>query len=607
VRNLASGQGIGKGAGGRTLFSKLNFGIEEGERIGLIGPNGAGKSTLLKILARQIQPDEGTLSWSQGLRVACLDQVPRFPEKQTVFEALMSKARDPDDGETMGRAYELLSKLGFLEEGYDENTPVARLSGGWVKRVALGREIMTEPDLLLLDEPTNHLDVESIEWLEEYLDSLRCTTLTVTHDRYFLNRVSNVIWELDPRNPGGLLVVRGSYGEYCRVRDELIDAQHRREAVLRNTFRRESEWLARGPAARTTKQKARINRAEEMIDTVSEVVSRNKVRQAEIEFHSIQGGPKRLLEARGTSKAYGERRIFDGLDLTLMAGTKLGLLGRNGAGKSTLLRVLLGKEAPDTGEVVRADHLKISYFEQARESLDPSQTVQKALCPEGDYVKFGGNYVHIRTYMEKFLFTDEFARKKISQLSGGEQARLLIAKLMLTEANLLVLDEPTNDLDLVTLGVLEESLREYPGALLVVSHDRYFLEQISTQFLYLDHGQATFVSSLDQWHALRAARERAAAMGIKTAASAPAAAASSEPAKPLKKLSYKDQRELEQMEQTILNAEREVDRLSRAVNSPEPGSKPSDRQKNYDGLAKAQSEVERLYARWAELEAMQKG
>jgi len=600
VRNLISGQNIAKAAGGRTLFSKLNFGVEEGERIGLIGPNGAGKSTLLKIIARQIQPDEGTLSWAQGLRVACLDQVPLFPAKQTVFEALMSKAFDPDDGETLGRAYELLSKLGFLEEGYDDQTPVERLSGGWIKRVALGREIMRAPDLLLLDEPTNHLDVESIEWLEEYLASLRCTTLTVTHDRYFLNRVSNVIWELDQRNPGGLLVVRGSYGEYCRTRDNLIDAQNRREAVLKNTFRRESEWLARGPQARSTKQKARIERGEELREVVAEQISRNKVRQVDIEFTAIQGGPKRLLEVRKLSKAYGDRVIFRDLDMTLMAGSKLGLLGRNGSGKSTLLRALLGKEQADSGERVPAEHLKISYFEQARESLDPNQTVLKALCPEGDYVKFAGNFLHIRSYMEKFLFSDDFARKKISQLSGGEQARLLIAKLMLTEANLLVLDEPTNDLDLVTLGVLEESLREYPGALLIVSHDRYFLEQVSQQFLFLDNGTANFVSSLDQWRALRSQLERTREL----AASGKGAVAATATKGPAKKLSYKDQRELELMESTLLSAEKEVARLARLVDHPEPGAKASDRQRNYEALAKAQTEVERLYARWTELEAL---
>lgn len=603
MKNLISGQAISKSAGGRVLFSKLSFGIEEGERVGLIGPNGAGKSTLLKIIARQIQPDSGTLSYTQGLRVACLDQVPIFPEGQTVFEAFMSKVLDPDDGETLGRAYELLSKLGFIDEGYDETTVVGRLSGGWVKRVALGRELMTEPDLLLLDEPTNHLDVESIEWLEEYLESLRCATLIVTHDRYFLNRVSNVIWELDPRNPLGLLVVRGNYGEYCRIRDELIDAQHRREAVLRNTFRRESEWLARGPQARSTKQKARINRGEELGEIVAEQISRNKVRQVDIEFTAIQGGPKRLLEVRQLAKAYGDRQIFKNLDLTLMAGSKLGLLGRNGSGKSTLLRTLLGREAADSGERVPADHLKINYFEQARQSLDPNQTVLKALCPEGDYVKFAGNFVHIRSYMEKFLFSDDFARKKISQLSGGEQARLLIAKLMLTEANLLVLDEPTNDLDLVTLGVLEESLREYPGALLIVSHDRYFLEQVSTQFLFLEGGEGHFVSSLEQWRMVKSQLEKKkAALAAQPKTTANTASDAAAP-KVLKKLSFKDQREFELMEKSIFDAEQEVTRLARLVDSP-GDAKATDRQRNYEALAKAQNEIERLYARWAELEAL---
>jgi ATP-binding cassette subfamily F protein uup len=470
VKNLVSGHSIEKSAAGRVLYTNLRFGIQEGQRIGLIGPNGAGKSTLLKIINKTMTPDKGNISWGQGLRMACLDQVPTFTKGRTVLETLLEKV-DDGDGMAIARAYELVSKLGFNDEGYDENTLVNELSGGWAKRAALGRELMTEPDLLLLDEPTNHLDVESIEWLEEYLAGLRCATLTVTHDRYVLNRVSTVIWELDPRNPEGLLVVEGGYLEYCEIRDQLIDAQRRRESTLKNTLRRETEWLRRGPQARTTKQKARIDRAVELVDVVDDVSTRNKQRKVDIEFQSLQGGPKKLIEAKGISKSYGSREIFQKLDLTLMLGSKIGLLGRNGAGKSTLLRVLLGREAPDTGTVTPAENLKLAYFEQNRESLDPEKTVLKTLCPEGDYVKLGANFIHIRSYLDKFLFTEDFARKKVGQLSGGEQARLLIARLMLNEANFLVLDEPTNDLDLVTLSVLEESLREYPGAILIVSHD----------------------------------------------------------------------------------------------------------------------------------------
>ncbi len=599
-QNLVSGHRLEKSVAERTLFKDISFGVEEGDRIGLIGPNGAGKSTLLKIIARQIKPDAGTLSFAQGVRTACLDQVPTFKPGQTLFETLLEKTLDPDDGETLARAYEFVSKMGFREEGYDELTPIESFSGGWIKRAALGRELMTEPTLLLLDEPTNHLDVESIEWLEEYLAGLRCATLTVTHDRYVLNNVSNVIWELDPRNPQGILVVKGDYAEYCRIRDELIESQKRQERKLRNVLSRETEWLRREAAARTTKQKARIGRAEKLIDTMDFVENRNRERKVDIEFRAVEGGPKRLVDARKVSKAYGDRQVFSKLDLTLMAGLKLGLLGRNGAGKSTLIRVLLGQEQPDEGERIEAEHLRVSYFSQKRDTLDPNQTVLKTLCPEGDYVKFGGGYMHIRSYLERFLFSDDFARKKVGYLSGGEQARLLIAQLMLTEANLLVLDEPTNDLDLVTLSILEESLRDYPGALVIVSHDRYFLEQVCDRFIGLQDGVATEVASLEQWRRVRTGiTTRSDAKGASASSSGSGATNAAPAAK--KKLSYKDQRELETMEATILEAENKVRELE------EHTRQSTGKADRFDRLAEAQTCVEQLYARWAELEAMTKG
>ncbi len=585
MKTLLSAQKLSKSVAGRSLFKDLNFGVQEGDRIGLIGPNGVGKSTLLRILTGREAPDSGVLHVSQGLRMACLDQVPQFEGDPTLFDALLQKCDDPWEAQTQAMVWELISKLGFKEAGFDESMPVSTLSGGWQKRAALGRELMTRPDLLFLDEPTNHLDVESIEWLEGYLKTLSCATLTVTHDRYFLDEATNLIWELDPRNPAQLLAVRGGYAEYVTIRDELIHAQRRREQVLSNTLRREKEWLSRQAQARQTKQQARIKQAHQLMDTVDDLGQRNTRREAKVEFKGIEGGTKRLIDAKGISKAYDGRQVFAKLDVTVMAGNKLGLLGRNGAGKSTLLRSLLGHEQPDAGTIARAEHLKVAFFEQRRESLDPLATVLKTLCPEGDYVKFAGNYVHVRSYMDRFLFTDDFAKKRVEQLSGGEQARLLIARLMLTEANLLVLDEPTNDLDIVTLNVLEESLREFPGALILVSHDRYFMEQVCNQYLAIQDGQATLVASLDQWQRLRAARELAPGK-----ASSGASQASKPADAPKKKLSFKDQFELDHMEESVLKAEQEVARLSAT--------------KDYAALAQAQTEVERLYARWSALEAL---
>ncbi len=413
------------------------------------------------------------------------------------------------------------------------DTPVASLSGGWKKRVAIGRALARRPDLLLLDEPTNHLDVDGIEWLEALLSSRGAAfaTITVTHDRLFLQRVTTRILELDRRNAGGLLSVAGDYATYVRVKAETMHAQERREVVLRNTLRRETEWLRRGPAARTTKQQARIERAGTLGDEVAELGRRNQTRTATLEFGAAEARPRRLIEARGIAKSYDGRTIFEGIDLRLGPGVRVGLLGPNGCGKSTLIRVLLGEEAPAAGTVMRADGLQVAYFQQSREALDPTLSLTDTLCPDGDHVSFRGARLHVRGYLERFLFTPEQMPMAVGKLSGGEQSRLLLAQLMLREAQLLVLDEPTNDLDLPTLAVLEESLTGFDGAVLLVTHDRYFLDQVATTILAFDtrpgapRGVIPF-ASLGQWEAWRAetvaAEKSAAAAGAAGSAGGPA-------------------------------------------------------------------------------------
>ena len=555
-----------------------------------------GKSTLLKILAGQAQADEGTVSFSRGLKVGYLSQVPSFAPGASVYQTVLEGVRDPHDWECQAQVQEVINRLSLVDG------PVEKLSGGWKKRVALARELARQPDVLLLDEPTNHLDVESILELERILSSSSFATLTVTHDRVFLQRVSNRIIELDRRNAGGLLSVKGDYAKYLETKESILQSQQQREVRLKNTLRRETEWLRQGAKARTTKQQARIQRAGTLADEVSELEYRNRTATARIDFQGTDRSPKKLIEAKGISKSYGGRTLFKNLDLRLGPGVRVGLMGPNGCGKSTLIRTLLGSEAPDAGEVFRSDQLQVAYFEQNRETLDPAVSLTKTLCPLGDHVDYRGGRVHIRGYLDRFLFSPDQAEMAVGKLSGGEQSRILLAKLMLEPANVLVLDEPTNDLDLETLNVLQDCLTEFPGAVILVTHDRYFLDQVATQILAFPtdgSGQLTPCADLAQWEVWHDEQERAQAR----AAAAPASKPSTAPAtpQPKKKLSYKDQRELDGMEAAIQAAELELQKITEESGRPEHASNAKKLAELTSALSKAQAEVDRLYARWEEL------
>ncbi|MGK5083218.1 ABC-F family ATP-binding cassette domain-containing protein [Bdellovibrionota bacterium FG-1] len=598
---LVSAHSLRKAFAARPLFDGLTFAIESGERIGLIGPNGAGKSTLLKILAGKIQPDEGKLSIQRGLRVGFLEQVPTFNPGISVFETVLEGTPDPHDWECMALAHEQLSKLSLDgSEGVGPDSRVDTLSGGWKKRVALARELVRQPDLLLLDEPTNHLDVESILWLEDFLAHAPFAALTITHDRLFLQRIANRIIELDPRNPGGLLSIQGDYAHYLETKDLLMAAQERREIILKNTLRRETEWLRQGAKARTTKQQARIQRAGDLKDEVGELGVRNQQRVARIDFQGSDKNPKRLVEAKKISKSYGKRVIFKDVDLLLSPGSRIGLLGPNGCGKSTLIRVLLGQEESDNGVVLRSDHLSCSYFEQNRETLDPEKTILKTICPEGEWVDYRGGKMHVRGYLDRFLFTQGQMEMAVGKLSGGEQSRLLLAQLMLREANILVLDEPTNDLDMATLAVLEDCLGEFPGAVILVTHDRYFLDQVATRILAfnpfrLELGRLTAFEGLGQWelwHAEQLRESKAAQQG----------GAASKKKKLSNKLTYKDQREYDSIEQTIQQAEANLEILTAESSHSDHSTNAVRLAELAKQMSDTQAEIDRLYARWGELE-----
>lgn len=606
---LLTARNLGHAFAARPLFDGVSFTIADGDRIGLIGPNGAGKSTLLKILARQLTCDHGELSVRSATRIGYLAQVPSFEAGISVRDAIRSglafAAKHGDHDESI--VDELIAKLDLASASAGTDVPVSTLSGGWQKRVALARELVAEPDLLLLDEPTNHLDVESIVWLEKFLASSSFATVTVTHDRYFLQRVARRILELDRRNEGGLLDVAGDYATYLERKADAMAAQERAEQALSNTLRRETEWLRRGPKARATKQTARIERAGELAQDVAELRQRNQVRKADIVLEASGRSTKKLVEAKEIGKVYGDKDVFHDVSLMLGPASRLALLGPNGCGKSTLLRILVGDEKPTTGRVERAPALRVAMFEQNRQSLDPNVMVADAVSPGSDHIDVGGSRIHRYGYLERFLFRSEQMRMKVGSLSGGEQARLLIAKLMLQPADVLVLDEPTNDLDFETLNVLQEALLKFEGAVLLVSHDRYFVDQVATQIIAFhtapgEQGQTTIFADLHQWQTWHETqldpRPKRASVG------APAQAV-----KPVKavKLTYKDQRDWDTLEARILEAEEKLKALEIEANTPAVRSNGSRLVELHDRMAATRGEIERLYARWAEIEAMLKG
>ena len=612
---LVSAQNLTHAFGARPLFEGIGFTLSEGDRVGLIGPNGAGKSTLLRILAGELGADSGTVAARGGLRVAYLAQVPSFAPGATVREAVRAgfpsaraagaAAHPVAPWVEEARVEEVVAKLGLAGPEAGADQALARLSGGWRKRVALARALVSTPDLLLLDEPTNHLDVESILWLERFLATARLATVTVTHDRLFLQRVANRILELDRRNAGGLLDVAGDYATYLERKADAMAAQERREDVLRNTLRRETEWLRRGAAARTTKQEARIQRAGALADEVATLETRNRARAVALDFQASGRKTRRLIEARGVSVRYGARAVFEDLDVLVGPGTRLGLLGPNGCGKSTLLRVLTGLQAPTAGEVMRAPGLEIAVFEQDRGALDPAASVADTVCPDGDFVSFRGARLHRHGYLERFLFRAEQMSQPVSRLSGGEQSRLLVARLMLRPASVLVLDEPTNDLDLATLGVLEEALTSFDGAVLLVTHDRYFLDQVATTILGF-HGppdaseRVTAFASLAQWEDWH----RAQVASASASSGASGTPRSPDASGPRKKLSFHLQREWDGIEARIGDAEAKVRALEGELDRPDVVSDAARLVAIDADLGAARAEVDRLYARWAELEAL---
>lgn len=589
-------QEISKAFGAKPLFQNVSFTVSEGDRIGLIGPNGSGKSTLLRILAGTDVPDSGKVAVRKRLRLSYVAQESKFASGESVRSVVERALQDSNapESERAGHFAETLGRAGFE----DLETEAAALSGGWQKRLAIVEALVQAPDVLLLDEPTNHLDLAGIEWLEALLEEAKFACVVVSHDRYFLENVATETAELSRVYPDGLLRVRGEYSTFLEKKEEFLHAQGKRQEALENLVHSEIEWLRRGAKARTRKSKARIDKAGELMNELADLTARTRSATAQIDFSATDRKTKRLVELEAVSCQLGDRTLFERLNFIISAGMRVGLVGPNGSGKTTLLRLLRGELAPTGGEIRRADWLRIVYFDQSRK-LDENVTLRRALAPEGDSVIYQDRVIHVASWAAKFLFTGEQLNQPVERLSGGERARVLIAQLMLQPADVLLLDEPTNDLDIPTLEILEESLLEFRGSLVLVTHDRYMLDRVSTTVLGLDgQGGAESFADYAQWELWQAER--------KGAEKQPRLAQLVPPTRPemqaKKKLSYLEAREYAGIEQSIAQAEHVLQSRRAEMENPAIASDGPKLLAAHAELEAAQKNLDALYARWAELE-----
>jgi ABC transport system ATP-binding/permease protein len=620
--------------GSRTVFRDLELVVEEGERVGLIGVNGSGKSSLMKILAGAMAAESGELQLRRGAAVTYLPQEPTFAPGATVeselsaaspalreaLDAHAALARQMERAPAGERELEKLAdlahridQLGGWDTAHQARTlldrlgvkewdrPLADLSGGTRKRVAVARALLTKPDLLLLDEPTNHLDADTVDWLEEELDRLQGALLLVTHDRYFLDDLVDRIVEIDPGE--GLVSYPGNYQAFLEgkaaLREQATAQAHKRERWIAQ----EVAWLRRAPEARRTKSKARIDRARKLM-------AEKGLSKAETAALQTAAAPRlghTVIEARGVGKSFDGRRIIDGVDLIVQRGERIGIVGRNGVGKTTFLRVLLGELPPDEGEVVIGKNTRAAYYDQQRARLDPEWTVYESALGERirgdvrqseDFVELSGRRVSLRDYLDDLLFPVPMQKMQVKALSGGERNRLLLARLFLEGANVLVLDEPTNDLDLMTLNVLEQLLLQFAGSVLLVTHDRYFLDKVATAILAFD-GAGHAVRYPGNYETYTALRPRP------DAARAPPKPAPEKRVKQRKpgSLSFKEQRELEGIEALIEAAESRKSVAEAALADPQTYLRDPHRIPELQReLEESGAEAERLYARWQALQ-----
>lgn len=599
---LINAHSLSKKFGVAPLFQNISFSVSDGDRIGLIGPNGSGKSTLLEILAGNIRPDTGEVALRKRARLARVAQVSEFEANATVrsvIECSMHEGRVPEV-ERASRFAETLGRAGFT----DFDVATASLSGGWKKRLAIAAALVQSPDLLLLDEPTNHLDLAGIEWLESVLEEAPFAVVVISHDRYFLENVATAMVELSRSYEDGYLRVEGNYSKFLEAKENYLHAQQKHQEALENRVHTELEWLRRGPKARTTKSKARIDKAHEMIGELADMSARTRTTATKIDFIATNRQTKNLISLENVSYDLPQRTLFSKLNFDIVSGMRVGLVGPNGSGKTTLLKLLRGDLQPSEGQITKADRLRVVYFDQNRQ-LDPDVLLKRALAPHSDSVIYQDRVIHVAGWAARFLFTGEDLNRPVGRLSGGERARVLIAQLMLQPADLLLLDEPTNDLDIATLEILEESLLEFQGALVLVTHDRFLLDRVSTIALGLDGlgGAARFAdySQCEAWQ-----EERQAAKISRAAPKARLASTNSAPQPTKKRLTYKEDRELNMMEEAIAKAEELVEKKLATLHNPAVACDAAKLHAASVELESALKSVDALYARWAELEEKQK-
>ena len=595
MASLLSCENIEKSIGTRTLFEGIGFHIQEKEHLGLIGPNGSGKSTLLKILAGVIEQDDGTITTRKGCHMVYLPQVEEIPADLTILEAALDASKDDnlDIHIKESQAIIALSKIGFanMEE------KVGNLSGGWLKRLSIARQIARDPEIMLLDEPTNHLDIEGIEWLEDFLKKATFAYILVSHDRLFLENVTNKVMELNDIFDGGMLTFNCAYEEFLERRDDFIEGERSRFESLANKNRREQEWVKSGVKARGTKQKARLQEAENIKSEVSKLrVQTAKPKKMLINFETTDRKTKRLATLHSVCKSFAEKVITTGLDLTITPAMRIGLLGNNGVGKTTIMKMIASELEPDSGSIHITTGCKILHFDQNRQIMDENQKLEDALSLNGsDMVIYRGKEMHITSWARKLKFRSDQLKSPISALSGGERARVIMGRLMLQTADILLLDEPKNDLDIPSIEVLEESLMDFPGALIFVTHDRALLDRVSTVLLALDGtGNVTPFSSYTQWRNKDVKVEQVDTTEIKKEIQKPVI-------KKITKLSYNEQREWDNMESSIFTAEQNLEELQN--NPVDATSQAEDFTAYCEKLGEAQTAVDNLYNRWTELEA----
>jgi len=591
---------LSKSFGANPLFTGISLNISEGERIGVLGPNGAGKSTLLKIVAGLETPDDGEVTGRRDLRLAYLAQDEEFVAEQSIREVLSAALAKEhfSEEENWARIGEISSVIGFE----DIEQKVGTLSGGWRKRLAIATQIILHPEILLLDEPTNHLDLEGITWLEDFIRNVDCAVVIISHDRALLENVTTRIFEINRIYPQGSFTTSGNYSRFLEKREEYLQGLARYEDSLRNKVRREIEWLRRGPKARATKAKGRINEAERMITELSEYESRSNSRgMADIDFSASKRKTKQLIAVENVSKELGDRVLFKKLKFVLSPEVRIGVVGANGSGKSTLLKILAGTLETDSGLVTFAPNLKIVKFEQNRDALNKTLSLKKTLAPDGDSVVYRDREIHVASWAKRFLFRSEQLVQPVQALSGGEQARLLIAKLMLQPADVLLLDEPTNDLDIDTLQVLEESIEEFPGAVVLVTHDRFMLDRVSTAILGLDgKGNGVFFASYAQWEEYKQNQknETKAKSKVNNQTEPIKVAVQAE-----KRLSYEEQKELNKLVKKIEQLEAKIKAEQAELCDPIYATDATKLRERCQDIAKKERELAQLMDRWTELES----